>query len=314
MTRGRQAEKPTEIPSRGWRDILFRVKVAVGDDRLSLIAAGVAYYGLLALFPAITAAMAIAGLIVEPPQVIDMMNSLEGLMPQEVLTIVTDQATKVAGSREGGLGLTVIVGLLLAIYSASKGVGSLMEGMNVAYNEEEKRGFFVLTAVKLILTLFAIFGALAGLALVGAIPALIALDSTGFLMDLLIGVGGVALTIALTIFGLSIFYRYGPSRENARWRWITPGAVAACIVWVLGSAGFAFYVGNFGSYNETFGAMAGIIVLLVWMWLSAFIVLFGAELNAEMEAQTKVDTTDGKVVPMGSRGATKADRLGETTG
>ncbi|MFC6585312.1 YihY/virulence factor BrkB family protein [Sulfitobacter aestuariivivens] len=207
----------------------------------------------------------------------------------------------------------MIFGLLLAIYSASKGVGSLMEGMNVAYDEEEERGFFVLTAVKLILTVFAVLGALIGLVVIGGGPALIALDSTGWLVDIAIGIGAIILALVLTVLGLSVFYRYGPSRDDAEWMWISPGAVLACLVWGIGSAGFAFYVGNFGSYNETFGAMAGIIVLLMWMWLSAFIIMLGAEINAEIEAQTRHDTTTGRAEPMGERGAEKADNLGRST-
>ena len=314
MARGRSATTPTEIPARGWKDILMRVKDEVAQDHVGLIAAGVSFYGLMALFPAITASLAIGGLMVEPPQIVDMMNQLEGLVPQEVLTIITDQAAKVAGSQEGGLGLAAIFGILLAIYSASKGVGSLMEGLNVAYDEEETRGFFMLTLVKLSMTLFAILGAILGLFIVGGIPALIALDSTSTGTDLLLGIGGVLAAAALITFGLAIFYRYGPARENAEWRWLSVGALTGCAVWVVGSAGFAFYVGNFGSYNETFGAMAGVIVLLMWMWLSAFIVLLGAELNAEVEAQTRHDTTTGADRPMGQRGAEKADNLGRSTG
>jgi membrane protein len=296
------------------KDVAFRVKDEIGTDRVGLIAAGCAFYGLLALFPGITAMMALGGLIVEPPQIVQMMQQLEGLVPNEVLTIVTDQAEKVAGSREGGLTLALILGLGIAIYSASKGVGSLMQGMNVAYDEDEERGFFTVTLVKLSLTVGGILSAVVGLLIIGGAPALIALDSTSLAVDWAIGAGAVALVICLLLLGLAILYRFGPSRDAPEWKWLSPGAIFAGIVWIIGSIGFAFYVANFGNYNETFGTMAGVIVLLMWMWLSAFIVLLGAELNAELEAQTRYDTTVGEDEPIGERGAEKADHLGRTTG
>ncbi|UWR21741.1 YihY/virulence factor BrkB family protein [Sulfitobacter sp. S190] len=313
MARGRTAETPSEIPMKGWKDIAWRVKDEIAADHVSLIAAGVAFYGLLALFPAITAVMALGGLLVQPPQIVSMMQQLEGVVPAEVLNIITKQAEEVAGSREGGLGLTVVFGILLAIYSASKGVGSLMEGMNVAYDEEETRGFFTLNAVKLALTVLAIVCAIIGLIAIGGLPTVIGLEETSVVMDWALGAVALVLVAALTLLALSLFYRYGPSRDDAEWRWLTPGAVAACVVWAAGSAGFAFYVANFGTYNETFGALAGVIVLLMWMWLSAFIIMLGAELNAEMEAQTRHDTTVGGEEPMGERDAVKADNLGEAT-
>jgi membrane protein len=311
MSRGREARTPTDIPAPGWKDIAFRVKDEIAADRVGLVAAGVAFYGLLALFPGITAMMALAGLLVEPNQVLNLMQGLEGLVPQEVLTIVTDQAEKVAGSREGGLGLALVLGLLLALWSASKGVGSLMQGMNIAYDEEEERGFFMLNAVKLVLTLLAILSALLGLAMLGGLPLLVALEQTPPWIDWVLSGAGLFGALLIAITGLALCYRYGPSRDRAAWRWISPGALVACLVWIIGSAGFAFYVANFGTYNETFGTMAGVIVLLMWMWLSAFIILLGAELNAEIEAQTRKDTTVGEGDPMGERGATKADTLGE---
>lgn len=310
MARGRNADHPAEIPPKGWKDILLRVKDRISDDHTGLIAAGVAFYGLLALFPAITAMMALAGLLVEPQEIIGIMNSLEGLVPQDVLAIITAQAEEVAGSREGGLGLTVILGLLLAIYSASKGVGSLMEGMNVAYAEDETRGFFVLTFVKLSLTVAVIIGVIVALIVVGGVPTIFAVDAVVAPLSWVITGGTILLAAALTTFGLALLYRYGPSRDNPRWVWLSPGAVIGCIGWAAASAGFAFYVSTFGNYTETFGTMAGVIVLLMWMWVSAFVILLGAELNAETEAQTKKDSTVGRPQPMGQRDARKADVLG----
>ena len=311
MSRGRSAETPTELPALGWKDIAFRVKDEIAADRVSLIAAGVAFYGLLALFPAVTALIAISGLLIEPNQIVDQLESLSGLMPEEVIKIVTAQATAVAGSREGGLGLAAILGVLVALYSASKGMASLIEGINIAYDEKEKRGFVRLKLVTFALTVFLMIGLLIALMATLGLPAIVTILEFGVLFEVLMSVGLWAGLFCLTVFGLSVLYRYAPSRDEPEWKWASPGAVFACIIWVIASAGFAFYVGNFGSYNESFWTLAGVIVLLMWFWISAFIILLGAELNAEMEAQTRADTTKGPNKPMGSRDAVKADTLGE---
>ncbi|MBW4709526.1 YihY/virulence factor BrkB family protein [Roseobacter sp. YSTF-M11] len=311
MARGRSAETPTELPATGWKDIAFRVKDEIAADRVGLIAAGVAFYGLLALFPAITALVAISGLLIEPSQIVDQLERLSGLMPEEVIQIVTRQATEVAGSREGGLGLAAFAGVLIALYSASKGMASLIEGINVAYDENEERGFIKLKLVTLALTLFLMIGLLVALMATLGLPAVLALLEFGPVFEVLMTAGLWIGLFGLTVFGLSVLYRYAPSRDAPGWKWASPGAIIACLIWVIASAGFAFYVGNFGSYNESFGTLAGVIVLLMWFWISAFIILLGAELNAEMEAQTRQDTTIGPDAPMGSRDAVKADTLGE---
>ena len=314
MSRGRRADTPTEIPASGWKDVLFRVKDEVASDNVGLIAAGVAFYGLLALFPAITAIIAISGLLVEPNVVVDQLNSLSGLVPDEVIAIITDQAMAVAGSREGGLGLAAILGILIALYSASKGMASLMQGINVAYDEEEERGFVKLKLVTFGLTLFLIFGLLVSMAAMLALPVALSLVDLGGYFELFLTAGLWIALVLLTMFGLSVLYRYATSRDHPEWAWASVGAVIGCLLWIVASASFAFYVGNFGSYNESFGTLAGVIVLLMWFWISAFIILLGAELNAEMEAQTRKDTTVGKDLPMGRRDAVKADNLGEAEG
>jgi len=310
MTRGRTATVPREIPLKGWKDIALRLKDEVAQDRVGLMAAGVAFYGLLALFPAITAMLAIGGLMVEPDRIVKQLSVLEGVVPQEVLSIITTQATAVAGAGNQGLGLAALFGILLALYSASKGMGSLMQGLNVAYDEEETRGFFAKTTITLALTLFLIFGLLAGMGATLVVPAALQLVDAGPLIGW-IGTGLTwVLLIALTLVGLAVVYRYGPSRDAPEFRWVSWGAAVACVLWIVGSVGFAFYISNFGTYNESFGTLAGVVVLLMWFWISAFIILLGAELNAEMEAQTAHDTTVGMDREMGARDAVKADRLG----
>lgn len=313
MARGRNADTPTEIPATGWKDVAFRVKDNIAEDRVTLLAAGVAFYGLLALFPAITAIIAISGLLVEPQQIVDQLQKLSGLVPQEVLTIVTDQATSVAGSRSGGLGVAAILGLVLALYSASKAMAGLIQGLNIAYNEEETRGFIKLKLVTIALTVFLIAGLVIGLGATIAVPAVLAFVDMGPVLNFVIRILPWVGLIILTILGLSAVYRYAPSRDAPEWKWASAGAIIGCLLWIVASAGFAFYVTNFGAYNESFGTLAGVIVLLLWFWISAFIILMGAELNAELEAQTRADSTVGRDRPMGQRDAVKADSLGKTT-
>ncbi len=311
MSHGRTAQIPTNIPAKGWYDILWRVKGEVAKDNIGLIAAGIAFYTLLALFPAITAVVAIGGLLLEPSQIVSQLQTLSALMPPQAAEILIGQAETVVGSREGGLGLAALLGILLALYSASKGVGSLIEGLNVAYDENERRGFFVLKAVTLGLTLALIFGFLVAVCATIAVPVVLSLFSLGTGTELLVTLGSWSLMLALVLLGLAMIYRYAPCRARPKWQWVSVGAVVACVIWVVASAGFAVYVGNFASYNESFGSLAGIVILLMWLWLTAFIVLLGAELNAEVEAQTRRDTTAGPDEPMGERGAVKADNLGD---
>jgi len=308
---GRMAQRPRGIPLRGWKDILLRVWNEMGTDHLGLIAAGVAFYGLLALFPAITALMALGGLIFEASEIVARIEAIAALVPRAAAEIIIDQATAVTGSQEGGLGLAATLGLGLAIWSASRGVGSLIEGINVAYDETEDRGFLVLTATRVALTLFLVTGMVAGLGATIILPSILQLLALGPTAELVIGLARWAALIVLTILGLGVLYRFAPSRRPAQWRWLSPGAVLATILWIAGSAGFAVYVQNFGSYQETFGALAGVIILLMWLWISALLILLGAELNAEAEAQTRIDTTVGDPMPMGRRGAVKADTLAE---
>lgn len=280
---------PGDINKPGWLATLKRVYSEIGDDHVSLIAAGCAFYGLLAIFPGIVAAMAIAGLFFEPSTVVDQLQALSGFLPQQAAEIVLSQAKEVAGSEEGGLGLAALFGILVAIYSASKGVQSLMEGLNVAFEAEESRGLVKFNLVKLALTLGMILGFLLIIAVAALLPAVLGVLPWGATTEWIINLVRWPVLLILVALGLAILYRYGPDRGDKKWRWITPGAGLACLLWLVGSIGFAFYVRNFGGYNETFGALGGVIVLLMWLWLSSFIVLMGAEFDSEMERQAKHD-------------------------
>jgi membrane protein len=309
--RGRRAERPSQIPRPGWRDVLLRTWNEVGGDHVSLIAAGVGFYGLLALFPAIAAMIAIWGLLFDPQQIEQQIETVSGLLPQDAAAIVTAQARKVAGGG-GGLSLTAAGGILFALYSASKGMKALMEGLNIIYDEEEERGFFKLNLIALGLTLLMIVAMIAALGAIIIVPILLSFLGLGPVAETLANLLRWPLLFVVALFAMAVIYRYGPSRAQPRWRWVSWGAAIATIIWIIGSIGFSIYVQNFGSYNETYGSIGAVIILLMWFWLSAFIVLLGAELNSEMEHQTERDSTTGPEQPRGRRGAYVADHVGES--
>ncbi len=289
MDRNSDATSPIEIEPRRWADIVLGVKDQIGADHVGLIAAGVAFYALLAIFPAMTALMALAGLILTPADVANQLQAVTALIPPAASQIILDQAVGVTGSARSGLGFAFGFGLVLAIYSASKGMGSLVEGLNVINGVEEGRGFFRKTLITLALTLFLIVGMVAGLLATLVVPAALHLIDLPDGIKMVLGLSRWIILALLAVFGLAVIYQFGPARPAAKLRWLTPGAVAACLIWIAASVGFTVYVTNFGSYNQSFGSMAGVVVLLLWLWISAFIVLLGAELNAALEANRPVE-------------------------
>lgn len=312
--RGREAARPSEIPLKGWKDIALRIKDEIDGDNVGLVAAGVAFYGLLALFPLITALVAIGGIVVDPAVVQAQADALAGVLPAQAADIILGQVTEVAGAAGGALGFAAVFGLLLALYSASKGVDNMIRGLNIAYDETETRGFIRYKLTVLALTLGLVLGILSAVLVAAALPAVLAIFGEAQIWATLAAWLRWPALLLIGAGGITVLYRYGPCRTAAKWRWLTPGAIVATLLWVAGSAGFAWYVQNFATYNETFGTLGGVIVLLMWLWISSYIVLLGAELDSEMEAQTKRDTTVGKTRPMGMRGAVKADKLGAAAG
>jgi membrane protein len=284
------ARNPRDISRDGWRDILKRTWAAIGADHVSVVAAGVAFFGLLALFPAVAAFVSIAGLILDPDTVQEQLSTYTSALPEGAAEIVNDQATQVAES-DSAAGWGAVLGFVLALWGASKGVKTLMEGMNIAYGEKESRGFVMLNLVALALTLFLIVGLV--IAVIGAIvlPALASVVTSAPWLTAVMRLVPWPVLLILAILGLAVLYRFAPSRESREWRWITPGAIVATVLWLLGSIALSIYVSNFANYNATYGALGGVIVLLLWLWLSAFAVLLGAELNSEIERETPRDTT-----------------------
>ncbi len=309
--RGRTAERPSQIPALGWRDIGWRVYDELSRDHVSVVSAGVAFFGLLALFPAIGALMSMAGLFMDPTSIERQLDAVVGVLPESAAAILQDQARSMAAKGGTGLGFAALLGVALSLYGASKGMRTLMEGMNIAYDEEEKRGYVAEYGISFALTLFLIVGVLVALGFVVVVPALLGSLGLPGGVVVLIEWGRWPLLALLTAFGLAVLYRFGPSREDAEWRWVTWGSVIATVVWIAGSLAFSVYVRNFGDYDEAYGTIGGVIVLLTWLWMSAYIVLLGAEINSEMEHQTRHDSTTGRDRPMGQRGAVKADGVGE---
>ena len=309
--RGREASQPSEIPSRGWRDIALRVKEQIGRDRLSIIAAGVAFYGLLAVFPGLVALVGIYGLVADPARVESHAAALSAILPPQASEILMTQLRDLASTDRTALGIGAIGGILLALWSASAAVRTLMEALNVAYHEEESRGFVRFYGTALALTFGGILGVIVAIGLVVALPAIMNALGLNWLVDIVVRLARWPILAVLAIAGFAVVYRYGPSRRQPRWRWVSWGAGIAVVMWLAGSALFSLYVTRFGNYNETYGAAGAVVILLMWFLLSSYAILIGAEINAEMERQTRKDTTAGGDEPMGARGAYAADTVGE---
>jgi membrane protein len=309
---GREAKRPSEIPSRGWFAVLKRVKAEVKEDNVTLLAAGVAFYAMLAIFPAIIAVVTVYGMVADPAQVESQVSEFAKSLPSGADQLLTTQLENVTSAGRQSLSIGLVLSLLAVLWSASSGVQGLVKGLNLVYDERESRGFLKLRGLSLLLTLGAILMAVVAIALVAVFPAVIGDLGLGQAGELAASIARWVVLALLVLSALAVLYRHAPDRANPRWRWVSGGAVVALVLWLLGSIGFSWYVDNFGKYNQTYGALAAVIILLLWLFLSAFVVLLGAELDAETERQTARDTTTGPERPMGERDAEVADTLGES--
>ena len=312
--RGRLAASPSEIPARGWKDILLRAYSNVGDHRILALAAGMTYYSLLAIFPALAALVAVYGLFSDPGTIAKHLDQVSGFMPGGAVDVAREQLTRVASKGNQTLGLTFIVGLAVSLWSANAAMKSLFDTLNIVYGENEKRGFLKLNAMSLAFTLAAIALVLAALGAVVVLPVVLNYLWVSNFADLLIRIVRWPAMFLVVALALACIYRFGPSRNVPRWRWITWGSVAATILWLGASALFSWYAANFGKFNETYGSLGGAIGFMTWLWISAIVILLGAELDAEMEHQTARDTTTGSPKPIGVRGAHMADTVGAARG
>ncbi|WP_420243575.1 YihY/virulence factor BrkB family protein [Roseiterribacter gracilis] len=313
--RGRFADSPATLGKYGWRDALVRTWHEMNRDNLSLIAAGVAFYCLLGMVPGLGALVSLYGLVADPGDVARFIQSISIFLAPEIVKLLSDMLQSVAANSNATLGFSFLFSLGLALWSAKAAASAMMTAMNVAYDEHERRGFVGRTLTALAMTIGAVLFMITALVLVAAIP--IALNLMWWLpepMRTLVGLGRWPLLALLLMVALSSMYRFAPSRARARWRWVSWGAVIATFAWMIVSIGFSIYVSNFASYDKTYGSLGAVVVLLMWFYLSTLIVLLGAELNAELEHQTAVDSTTGLPLPMGMRGAVMADTLGKATG
>jgi membrane protein len=307
---GATADTPVKIPAAGWIDIFRRTYHEVDRDRVRAVAAGVTFYALLALFPALTAFVSIYGLIAEPGTIGDQLALIDSFLPAGSTDFLREQIARITGAGDTKLGFAFLLSLALAIWSANAGVKAIFDALNVAYGEDEKRGFVKLNLVSLSFTVAILAFMLLAIGAIAAIPVLLDYVAFGGATEWLISLARWPILIMVLMLGLSALYRFGPSRDDAQWAWVSPGAIFASVSWLVASIVFSWYVANFEDYNKTYGAIGAVIGLLTWMWLSATIVLIGAELNSETERQTDEDTTEGPAMPIGMRGADAADKKG----
>lgn len=308
---GRDAETPAQIPAPGWKDIAVRTWKEGSKDNISIVAAGVAFYGLLAMVPLLGATVLTYGLVASPQTVLHNVQSLATSLPQDVAKLIGDQLLNVVKTSGGKKGVGLLIAIALAFWGARNAASSIVTALNIAYEEEEKRGFVKVTLLSLAITAAGVLLAMIGAAVIGAMAQLEnwlpSLGPVGVLAGKVLAyvlLAGIAAAAAATL------YRYGPSRAKAKWTWITPGSVFFALGWMILTLGFGFYVSHFGKYNVTYGSLGGVVVFVTWLYLSSFILLYGAEFNSEVEHQTAKDTTaDGGDKPLGDRGAWSADHV-----
>lgn len=271
-----------------------------------LIAAGIAFFGILALFPAIAAVIALWGLIGDPQAVLPEIERYRFMVPGDIFAILSDQVTALADADEGTLGWATALSILLAIWSARAGVAALMQGMNAVYEESNRSGLRHYISAY-VLTVGLVCVALLAIGTLVAVPIALALLPLGPAGEMMLEISRWCVAFALLLVGAGVIYRYGPNRRAARLPWITPGAVIAVLLWTAASFGFSVYLSNFANYNEVYGSIGAVIALLMWLFISGFLLLLGAALNAELERHTRPDSTVGKPRPLGQRGAQAAD-------
>lgn len=305
------ARSPTEISAKGWFAIAKRVVKQIGLDHVSIIAAGVAFNVFLAIFPLVIAAVSIYGLVIDPATLEQHLNTMAAVVPEGARDLITSQLHSLIQTSDQALGWGLVVSLAVSLWAANRGTKALFEGINIAYNAQETRNFILNNLITL---LFTIGGLAAGgitLALLIGIPA--AADSLP-LPQLIIQVIKLAvwpILFLMIIVALGLAYKVAPVRRQPRAKWVTVGSLVAAAIWILASLGFSFFVANFANYDKTYGSLAAVVVLMLWLFLSCFVVLLGAEINSEMELQTAEDTTVGKDRPMGEREAYHADHVAD---
>jgi membrane protein len=308
--KGHQASSPAEMPKRAWKDIAARTYKRVWDDNVALVSAGVAFYSFFALLSLLGLIVLVYGFFADPRTVIDQMRTLTAILPTEVVTLIGNQLLTAVHSSQGTKGIGILIAVAVAIYGGTNGAASIITALNIAYEEKEKRTLFRFYLLAISMTLVALVVALAAIAGTAAVAFLQRfmphLPQVGLVA---VKLGGYLLLILVAAAVAATLYRFGPSREDAKWEWITPGSGFAAIVWLLLTVVFGFYVGHLTNYDASYGSLGAVVALLTWMYFSAYAFVVGAELNSEIEHQTAKDSTTGSPEPMGDRGAWAADNV-----
>jgi membrane protein len=308
--RGRSASSPWEISWRGWKDILLRTYGDINDDRLLAVAAGLVFFVLLAIFPGIGALVSLYALFADPATINDHLSTIASVMPADSFKLVSGEVTRIASKSTGTLGLASVFGLLFALWSANAGTKAVFDGLNVAHEEKEKRGFIRLNLISFAFTIGAIFFMLVAAAAVVVVPLIFAAIGLEDVLAKLLSALRWPILFVIVAIALAVLYRYGPSRGEPKWRWVTPGSLAASLLWLIVSGLFSFYLAHFANYNATYGSLGALIGLLMWLWLTFLVILAGAELDSEIEHQTAPSTV-GLGKPLGKGGAETADTVGK---
>lgn len=308
---GRTADRPSDIPLRGWISLLKRTWTEAGEDNLSLVAAGVAFYFFLAFVPLLAALVMTYGLVADPAAVMRHVQALMQVLPADAARLIGEQLLSVTTAAQGEKGVGLLLALLISVYGGMRGATSIITALNIVYEERDRRGFVRTTLLSFAMTLG---GVALGAATIVALSAIALVDARiaglGHASHVALSLLSWLFAAALASAGIAAIYRYGPDRTAAKWRWLSPGSIVATIAWLAATLGFSGYVSHFGSYNATYGSLGAVVVLLMWLYLSAYVLLLGAELNAEIEHQTARDSTRGPDRAMGRRGAAMADTVG----
>lgn len=308
--RGRQADQPLDIPPLGWKDVVWRVALSVPQDRVLATAGSVAFFTLLAFFPAVAVVVSVYGIVTDASTIGNHLALLAGILPEGVIALIRDQIAAIVSKETKTLSLAFAISLGTAFWSANSGVGALFDALNVVYGEKEKRSLIRFYLTTFTFTVGAVLFVVTAVSGVVVLPIVLQIVGIPFSAEIVLNWFRWPLLLGVVIAALALLYRFGPSRETAEWKWVTIGSGAAAVMWIAASMAFSWYVASFDSYNRVYGSLGAGIGFMVWIWLSIVIVLLGGELNAEMEHQTARDTTTGPEKPLGERGATVADHVG----
>jgi membrane protein len=308
--KGHQATSPWQMPRAAWKDIASRTWQRVWDDNVGLVAAGVAFYGFFALLSLLAMIVLVYGFVADVQTLVDTMRTLTRLLPNDVAALIGDQLVQAMKSSEGGKGFGLLIAFVVALYGGTNGAGAIITALNIAYEEKEKRSLLRFYLVAMVMTLVAVVLAVLTLAGVTVATQLDAVVPHASAPLVILGKAVAYLVLVLVTSAVAAtLYRYGPSREKARWKWITPGSVFTAVSWLLLTVLFGVWVTTVSDYSRTYGSLGATVGLLTWMYLSAYVFVVGAELNGEIEHQTAKDSTTGHPQPLGERGAWAADNV-----